>query len=229
MTTYHSRKQIGNPHRLLLLVTLCTSLLLQGCSIIGVRTTEETPYTVITHDKNIEIRRYASVMAVETYIAENDFQEATNVAFRRLFNYIAGDNIATNKISMTAPVIAEPKSPENNQEIAMTSPVIATQRASKESGWTLKFVLPQTFTANSAPSPTDPLVKLVELPEKTVAAIRYTGLWDNERFDTNSEILNNWLLNNAYTSVSAPSYAGYDPPWALPFLRRNEVLIEVQP
>lgn len=229
MTTYHSRKQICNPYRLLLLVTLCTSLLLQGCSIIGVRTTEETPYTVITQDKNIEIRRYASVMAVETYVAENDFQEATNVAFRRLFNYISGDNIATNEISMTAPVIAEPKSPENKQEIAMTSPVIATQRGSKESGWTLKFVLPQTFTANSAPSPTDPLVKLVELPEKTVAAIRYTGLWDNERFETNSEILNNWLLNNAYSSVSAPCYAGYDPPWALPFLRRNEVLIDVLP
>ena len=229
MTTYHSRKQICNPHRLLLLVTLCTSLLLQGCSIIGVRTTEETPYTVITQDKNIEIRRYASVMAVETYVAENDFQEATNVAFRRLFNYISGDNIATNEISMTAPVIAEPKSPENKQEIAMTSPVIATQRGSKESGWTLKFVLPQTFTANSAPSPTDPLVKLVELPEKTVAAIRYSGLWDDERFESRSEALSSWLRNNAYTSVSEASYAGYDPPWALPFLRRNEVLIDVLP
>ena len=228
MTAYHSRKHIRITLRLLLL-GICASLLLQGCSIIGIRTTEETPYTVIKKDENIEIRRYASVMAVETFVAEKDFQEATNVAFRRLFRYIAGDNVATSEISMTAPVIASSSAHEINQEIAMTSPVIATQQDSIDRGWTLQFVLPKSFSADTAPSPTDPLVKLVELPEKSVAAIRYSGLWDDERFESQSEALSSWLLNNAYTSVSEPSYAGYDPPWALPFLRRNEVLIDVLP
>lgn len=214
--------------KLFLFIAIISSLILQGCSVFGVRTTEEAVYTLIKQENDFEIRQYASVMAVQTYVDQEDFDDASGIAFRRLFDYITGNNISTDDIAMTAPVIASPAAANKSQQIAMTSPVIATPKRIEKKGWTLSFVLPASFSAANAPSPTDPSVKLMELPEKTVAAIRYTGLWDNELFETQTKMLNNWLKNEGYQSISAPSYAGYDPPWALPFLRRNEVLIDVQ-
>jgi hypothetical protein len=184
---------------------------------------------VITKSDNIEIRRYKSVMAVETFVEEAAFKDASNVAFRRLFKYITGDNIATDDIAMTAPVMAYETSSDMGKEIAMTSPVIAQPTASIKKGWSLRFVLPANFTPETSPLPSNPLVTLIELPEKNIAAISYTGLWDDEEFQDQSTLLNDWLLKNGYSSISTPAYAGYDPPWALPFLRRNEVLIDVKP
>ncbi len=231
MLSFNTAKHIRPRHlrKIFLLVAVASSLILQGCSVVGVRTTEEAVYTLVKQENDFEIRQYASVMAVQTYVDQEDFDDASGIAFRRLFDYITGNNLSTDDIAMTAPVIASPAAANKSQKIAMTSPVIATPKKTNETGWTLSFVLPASFTAANSPSPTDPSVKLTELPEKTVAAIRYTGLWDNERFETQTEMLHNWLKDNGYQSISGPSYAGYDPPWALPFLRRNEVLIDVQP
>jgi hypothetical protein len=213
----------------LLISVISTSIILQGCSVVGIRTTEEAQYTVITKSDNIEVRRYKSVMAVETFVEEEAFKDASNVAFRRLFKYITGDNIDTDDIAMTAPVMAYPNPLDTGKKISMTSPVIAQPTASIKNGWTLRFVLPANFTPETSPLPSNPLVTLVEIPEKNIAAKSYTGLWDDEEFRDQSSSLNVWLLKNGYTSISTPAYAGYDPPWALPFLRRNEVLIDVKP
>jgi hypothetical protein len=213
----------------LLFFVISTSIILQGCSVVGVRTTEEAQYTLVAKSDNIEVRRYKKVMAVETFVEEEAFEDASNIAFRRLFKYITGENIAADDIAMTAPVMAYPNTSGIGKKISMTSPVIAEPSTSVKKGWTLRFVLPAKLTAETSPLPSNPLVTLVELPEKSIAAISYTGLWDDEKFQEQSSLLNNWLVENSYTSLSTPAYAGYDPPWALPFLRRNEVLIDVKP
>lgn len=212
---------------LLIIITLL-SIILEGCSLLGVRTTEEARYTIEKKDQNIEVRRYQPVMTVETFVEESNFHDATGIAFQRLFNYISGANISADDISMTAPVLAEP-SPKNGDDIAMTSPVLVTPSDNERRGWTLKFVLPASFTAATAPQPTDLLVKLKQVPEKLVAAISYAGLWSESNYQEQTRRLESWLVSHRYTSISLPSFAGYDPPWALPFLRRNEVLIDVQP
>lgn len=198
---------------------------LQGCSVVGIRTTEEAKYIVVTKSDNIEVRRYEKVMAVETFVEAKDFKNASNIAFRRLFEYITGGNMATDSIAMTAPVMAYPGM---GKKIPMTSPVIAQPNQSINKGWTLRFVLPAEFKLETSPLPTNPLVTLIELPEKNIVSIGYTGLWDEIKFEEQSVLLKKWIVNNGYTSVSGPAYAGYDPPWALPFLRRNEVLIDVK-
>lgn len=213
----------------LLIIITFFSVLLEGCSVLGIRTTNEALYQVEKKVGNIEIRRYEASMMVETYSNQSDFREATDQSFRRLFDYISGANISSNDIAMTAPVIAEPQSNEGKM-IAVTSPVIAspTYPQSEREGWRLKFVLPSSFTVINSPNPTDPLVRLVEVPEKLVAAISYSGLWSERTYQEQASKLSDWLAENNYSSISLPSYAGYDPPWALPFLRRNEVLIDVR-
>jgi len=224
MTQLWNKTLINAP--LIIIVTLM-SIILEGCSLLGIRTTEEAHYVVEQQVENIEIRRYKPVMTVETYVEEADFQEATGLAFQRLFDYISGSNVSTNDIAMTAPVIAEPRK-NTGTIIPMTSPVIASPKQSERQGWILKFVLPASLAIETAPQPTDPRLTLKHTPEKLVAAISYSGLWSENAYQEQVTQLQSWLASKQYKSTSLPSFAGYDPPWALPFLRRNEVLIDVQ-
>ncbi len=208
-------------------IIVLASLLLQSCSLVGIRTTEEASYTVVLQDGPYEIRRYEPVMAVRTSVNADDFDDATDVTFNRLFDYITGANLKTQDIAMTAPVFSEKSDQTSGQNIAMTSPVLSQQNDTT-SMWTLTFVLPATFTADNAPIPSDDTVELIQLPEKQVASLTFTGLWSQEEFDVKGQMLNEWLTEKGYTSIGPSTFAGYDPPWTLPFLRRNEVLIDVE-
>ncbi|MFI3220390.1 MAG: heme-binding protein [Methylococcales bacterium] len=66
-----------------------------------------------------------------------------------------------------------------------------------------------------------------EIPEKKVAVIKYTGSLSEQAIDDKAEELKTWLNKHNYKAVSAPRSAAYDPPWTLPFLRRNEVHIDI--
>ena len=199
-------------------------LLASGCSIVGISGVEEAAYTVVVADDDFEIRDYEPMTIVETTV-DGEFDNAGNEAFRRLFAYISGDNVANSKIAMTAPVIADPAGTNSGQDIAMTTPVL---REYNRKGWRYMFVLPADFSLQTAPTPLDENVRLAEIPGKKVAVIRYSGFWSEESMLEKTSELNGWIAENALTSASEPRWAGYNPPWTIPFLRRNEVMIDVQ-
>ena len=93
----------------LLIIITFLSIILEGCSLLGIRTTNEAVYTVEKKVGDIEIRHYERAMTIETYTDKADFRDATGQSFRLLFDYISGANISANDIAMTAPVIAEPR------------------------------------------------------------------------------------------------------------------------
>jgi hypothetical protein len=194
-----------------------------ACSIVGIRSEEEAKFKVLVEQGDFQLRQYSTYIVAETFI-ESNFDKAGSEAFGRLFSYISGDNINAQEIAMTAPVIVNRNAESSGQKIAMTAPVI-TEKQSK--GWRYYFVLPQEFTLISAPKPTNPNVILKEISSKKVASIQFTSLWDENTFNEKVSELESWILENNYVSISLPSFAGYDPPWTLPFLRRNEVLIDV--
>jgi len=195
-----------------------------GCTVFGIRTSEEASYNVLREEGHIELREYDEVVVAET-IVKADFDEAGGIAFRRLFNYISGANAAQTKIAMTAPVLADPAEATEGDKIPMTTPVLGQKQ---DDGWRYMFVLPATYTKDSAPTPTDPAVRLVSVPRKKVAALRYLGSWSEQSTDENSQELLEWIETNGLATASAPRAAGYDPPWTIPFLRRNEVLIDIE-
>ena len=206
--------------RLLILVSI---LFQSACSVLGIRSEEEAKFQVILVQGDFQLRLYSSYVVAETFI-DSDFDKAGREAFGRLFDYISGDNIKRQKIAMTAPVMAAQDAENSGQKIAMTAPVITEKQAE---GWRYYFVLPEEFTLASAPQPANPNVVLKQIPSKKVASIQFTGLRDEDIFNEKVSKLESWILENNLESVSLPSFAGYDPPWTLPFLRRNEVLIDV--
>jgi hypothetical protein len=201
------------------------AVLQSGCSVFGIRSAEEAAYSVLQQQGDYELREYESLVVASTLVDSN-FDEAGKQAFRRLFNYISGDNESARKIDMTAPVLATENRPADKEKIAMTAPVI---REKVEQGWRFSFVLPASYTLATAPLPIDERVNLEQIPSRKVAAVQYSGRWNQARFDENTALLLQWIAEQQLESDSPPRVAGYDPPWTLPFLRRNEVLVDIKP
>ena len=106
----------------------------------------------------------------------------------------------------------------------MTVPVLEQKN---HQGWRYMFVLPAGYSIQTAPDPLNDDVKLASQPQQRVAVIRYSGSWNEEAIDEQTIQLKHWIAANGLTPVSEPRWAGYNPPWTLPFLRRNEVMIDV--
>jgi hypothetical protein len=192
------------------LATFAESLL----SVVGIRAPYEQPhYAVVGHiGARVEIRAYAARVAVETRMrSENDA-----AAFGRLFRYITGANKSAGKIAMTVPV------EQSSQRIAMTIPV--------EMGGPkiMRFFLPEAVVKSGAPAPTDPLVHIVTLPPATFAVLRFSGLITDTSRRAHEAALMEAVTASGRTPEGPPSLLSYDPPFALPFVRRNEVAVKLE-
>ncbi len=179
---------------------------------------EQPKYERVSGDGRIEIRDYAPMIVAEAEVP-GERSQAIQSGFRAIADYIFGNNTGSEKVAMTAPVIQEP-----GEKIAMTAPV--TQQAD-ERNWRVRFVMPSSYTMETLPKPNNPQVALVEVPEKRYAAIRFSGTARDANLERHAASLNAFLRENQIAPLSAPIYAFYNPPWTLPFLRRNEILIEI--
>ena len=199
-----------------MVVAVASSSLLSSCS----PNVEQAKYTVLREQKPFEIRRYAPQIVAETTV-DAEFDKAGNVAFDRLYGYISGKNRKETSIAMTAPV--EQKTA--TEEIAMTAPV--TQTASDQA-YTVRFVMPDEYTLETLPEPADPDVRLKRIPERKMAAIRYSGTWSQKRYEQKKAELKDFIDEQGLQITGDAIFARYDPPFQLWFLRRNEVLIPVE-
>ena len=198
-------------------------LLLAGCAVFGVRSgTEQPGYEVVERlGESIELRRYGERLAAEVIVASDPDGEGRNAAFGVLFDYISGANRSQTRIAMTAPVETNAAS----EKIAMTAPV-ETARTEGQ-GTLMRFYLPAAYTIETAPEPTDPRVRLVVLPAQTVATLRYAGSRrENVVVERQADLLAA-LENSTWQPTAAPVAFFYDPPWTIPFLRRNEVAVPI--
>jgi len=218
-TALHSRNFL--PHSL---IAAAIILFQSGCSLVGIRSTAEPGYSVLKTDQLFEVREYDKLVVVETSV-DAAFEDAGAIAFRRLFGYISGDNKTASGIAMTAPVMAVDENIPGGEKISMTAPVTGQETLL---GWRFAFVLPSGYTLASAPVPANPEVRLEQVPARQVAVVTYSGSWNEAGYVENLQRLQQWMGQNQLEADSLPRVAGYDPPWTLPFLRRNEVMIDVK-
>lgn len=185
--------------------------------VFGVRFYEEPRYAIIERlPDGIEVRRYEPRLAAAT-VSQKAGPEGRNEAFRLLFAYIAGANTTAARVAMTTPVaVQEPT------RVAMTTPVQIDQ-----AGRDLRmlFFLPASFTAETAPVPKDPRVKIVRQEAETVAVFRFTGTVIDPTPQKRS--LLETLGKSGWKPTAEPFYMGYDPPFTIPFRKRNEVAVAV--
>jgi len=210
------------------------------CSLFGARRrTEEPQYSVVeTLDEATEVRRYALRIAAEVRLPGGDDPMTRGRAFRVLFDYITGNNVAESKVAMTAPVESrggENRGGRGGARIAMTVPVESARRQGKggDGGcYAMRFFLPASYTSETAPKPRDDRVSLVEIPEALVAVRQFSGLRGGLMVDRQAAKLRRTLKGSAWQAEDSPAGRRpvawfYDPPSTLPFRRRNEVAVAV--
>ena len=203
------------------------TLVIALCSIFLSATTmatEEAEYTVLLKEENLEVRLYEPHIVAET-VVDKEFEDAGSEAFGRLFKYISGNNQAQQEIAMTAPVgqVAEGQETKS-QEIAMTAPVGQTQVDGK---WAVSFMMPGSFTMQTTPKPRDDRIIIRQVPERTMAAIEYSGFWSKSGYQKNKSRLEEWIDKKGFIIQGQPVWARYNAPFMPWFLRRNEVLIPI--
>jgi hypothetical protein len=159
---------------------------------------EEANYKIIKENKNYEIRKYSDRLVIETNSTEGN-------GFRKLFNYISGNN-------------------KENKEIKMTVPV--TQEF-KNGNMTMQFYLPSKFNKDNVPKPFNPEIKILNIEGGYYAAIKYSGRSSDKNFLKNKEILEKELKKDNITILGLPIRASYNSPFTLPVLKRNEVMFRV--
>ena len=198
-------------------LVLLVSFTLFGSSAVAF---EKAKYQVLERAENFELRQYAPRIVAETIVAGN-FEEVGNKGFRILYDYINGNNVRKQSISMTAPVTQE----AGSEKIAMTAPVNQEFAGEK---WRITFLMPSEYTLENLPQPLDKRIKLRQEPGSLMAAIRYSGTWSQKRYENKKALLQGAIEKRGLKMVGVPVWSRYDPPFMPWFLRRNEVLIPVQ-
>lgn len=168
---------------------------------------EEPKYEVLDSFGDIEIRKYGPLVIAETEVT-GEFSEAGNEGFKRIASYIFGGNQKQQKINMTAPVLQREEKQKEKRIVA--------------------FVMPEGKSLNNLPLPDDAKVVLKEIPPQKMAAFRYSGTWSEERYKEKMGILLQTLQERQFKTRGVPILARYNPPWIPWFLRRNEILIELE-
>jgi effector-binding domain-containing protein len=160
---------------------------------------EEVNYKTVKKNEVYEIREYSVRIAIETEISNQ------GRGFRKLFNYISGNN-------------------EANEEIKMTTPVTQIK---KNGNMTMQFYLPSKFNKDNVPSPFNSDVKILNIKGGYYAVIVYSGRTSDKNFNKHKSILENELKKDDISILSPPIRATYNRPFTIPMLRRNEAMFEI--
>jgi effector-binding domain-containing protein len=196
---------------------LCMALLIPTRSAMAKFETPSYKVTQKTH--SIEVREYAPMIVAEVEVT-GERDKAINAGFRILADYIFGNNAPGKSIAMTAPVIQQ-----KGEKIAMTAPVSQTLEGDQ---WKVRFTMPSSYTSETLPKPNNPTIKIVSIPKHQTVAIRFSGFWTDRNLRNNLKKLDAFVQSQKLKTSGEPIYAFYNPPWTLPFFRRNEVLYRLQ-
>ena len=191
-------------------------------SPMNVMAAEEPKYELIEKSGEFELRQYQPMLIAEVLV-DGDMDQASGKGFRLIADYIFGNNItetgSSKKIKMTAPVTIEPRS----EEISMTIPVSLKNISGR---WQVSFVMPSKYTLDTIPLPNNKQIMLRKVPARKVAVLEFSGFVNEKNTANRTQELLKWMDKNNLISTGSIELSRYDPPWTLPFLRRNEIIVE---
>ncbi|KAL3755644.1 hypothetical protein ACJRO7_002659 [Eucalyptus globulus] len=199
-------------------------------ALMAVPDLETVKFKVLSRRDQYEIREVEPYYIAETTMPGKtgfDFNGASQ-SFNVLAEYLFGKNTTKEQMEMTTPVYTR-KSPSDGERMEMTTPVI-TKKVENEGKWQMSFVMPSKYGAN-IPSPRDPSVRVKEVPGKIVAVVAFSGFVTDEEVIQRELKVRDALKSDGEFRVkegASVEVAQYNPPFTLPFTRRNEVAVEVE-
>jgi hypothetical protein len=162
---------------------------------------EKAGYTVFLKENQFEIRIYEPMV-----IAISDETDLRGYSgFNEAFNYISGNNEDRSKISMTTPVL-------NDLDGKLTT----------------AFVMPKEYKLEDLPKPTSRNLSLRQIDQRKCAALSFSGNTNADTVQKKIAELRQWIQTKGLTPIGSFQLARYNPPFIPGFLKKNEVLIEIQ-
>ena len=183
---------------------------------------EEPEFISIEKKDTFEIREYQPKLIAQVLVT-GTFDNASSKGFRLLADFIFGNNKTnegSKKIDMTAPVVTR----DASEKIEMTAPVISEEN---ERGWFISFNMPKQYSKETLPVPNNPEVKIIDVPAEKFAVITFSGLVRERKYAEMLSLLNEEMRKRNLEPKGPVTLARYNPPWTLPFLRRNELMIRI--
>lgn len=162
---------------------------------------ETVTYELLETLGTVEVRVYPACIVATTSLPLKD----RSAAFRRIAGYIFGGNSRKQSIAMTAPVL---------------------MHASDES-FHMSFILPRAYKFSELPKPLDATVTLKQVPPRRLAVLTFSGSLSDGAIERHTRTLLSTIVANDQVITGEPFAMGYNGPWTLPFLRRNEVAVEL--
>ena len=184
--------------------------------------TDEPEFRLILKVDKFEIREYSPKIIAQIEVF-GDFDDASSKGFKILADYIFGNNTSADgnsRIEMTAPVEMEPLP----QKINMTKPVLTE---GSDNNWIVSFIMPNEFTLATLPKPNNKSIKILSLPKEKYAVIVFSGLVRESSYLEKEKLLNQFIKEKKLKTSGEIKIARYNPPWTLPFFRRNELMIKI--
>ena len=202
-----------------IIVVVIGIILISAIAVGSIMSRVETPaYEVIKSQGKIEIRQFEPMIIAEVQM-QGERTDAISKGFRLLADYIFGNNTTRQNIAMTAPV-----QQRESTQIAMTAPM---QQQSTKDSWLVSFVMPSEYSMESLPKPKNDRVTLKKVPPQQFIVITFSGTSSDENLREHEEELIEFIKSKNISVTGTPKYAFYNPPWTLPLMRRNEVMIEI--
>ena len=208
--------------RLLLLIT-STSIFISTLIAMPAHAIDEPAYAVVQTTDVFEVRQYTPYLVAEV-VVPGPVSAAGNQGFSLLGGYIFGKNKGERKLEMTAPVTQTALPPAPPVKLDMTAPVT---QAATAGGFLVQFVMPKGYTLATLPEPLDARVKLREVPGNRVAVIRFSGSWSQSTYEEQLQKLRSALAAAGMATAGEPVSSRYNSPFSLPFLRRNEIWLNL--
>ena len=106
------------------------------------------------------------------------------------------------KIRMTAPVMQQTKIP-------MTAPVMQANTADSQE-WQVQFVMPDNMTLDTLPKPLNDQVTLHQVPQRTLAVLKFSGRATQVQLDEHTAKLKHYVAEQGWQIKQGPVFAFYD-------------------
>lgn len=163
-------------------------------------------YDVLGKADGLELRRYPMLIEARAEdIEATDFEHALDRGFGRLACFIYGANA-------------------EDEDLPMTTPVVTSMHDGR---YQMSFVMPPGRPLSTLPRPNDSRVVLREVPARRVAVLPFRGRFTHDNIAAHERELLEKLVEAGLVARGSIYFAGYDSPATLPFLRRNELWIEI--
>ena len=205
-----------------------------------IQNVEQPKYTLVEQQGDIELRDYPALLVAEVR-RDGSRQQALSAGFGPLARYIFAKERGGERIAMTAPVVQQPvmqQAAASDGRIAMTAPVIQQALDSpspdgepgreRAADWAVRFIMPSAYRLADLPTPASDDITVYEAPPRRIAAIRFSGRTTDALIEEQEQRLRGWLQQQNLKQAAEPLYAYYNDPFTPGFLRRNEILIEVE-